>query len=633
MLKTEKKKRLTTRIWLLISIGLIIISMLGAYFTQTAGGTVTVRHFKLITGGGLELNAEIYLPNDASSTNKLPLVVCQHGSQHNLEMQDMDMVELARRGYIVISGDAYGQGSSSPTSTVKQLGENPGNDVVELVNYACANLSCVDTDKIALVGHSMGAALVSMTMQYYLQQEVTAQVPMKIKGVCEIGYDPVYTPISFQGVDGTYLADCNWGVIAGKYDEFFFKQKDVGNDPARILESKAALDWVQQVDKTATGPVISGQHYTGTINGKDCLRVYWSIPANHPLEIFSSKTAAAVVDFMYSTVGVPQGHAQIAPTNQIWQVKQIFNGIGLIALLLFMYPFACLIIDGIPFFGSLKKENEPLPAAPALTTSTSKAIYWVGWAIAAAIPGLLAMPIMNGLVGHNSLAPTVATPWFGQGGSVEISIWAVICSTCIFAVFFVGWMLYGRKHGSTIDSWGVKTSWSDFGKSVLLATMVFGAICLILFIADFFFVVDFRFWLIAFRVFTVNKVWYLLAFAPVFMFFYCINSILVNGVNRVEGMADWKVTVISCVGNVISIVILLVLQFVIYFNTNPHAFPFNAMRTHNMYPFVIMVPIATIITRKFYKKTGSIYPGSFAVALLYTMIQITNTANLSSIVR
>lgn len=625
------RKRLTTRIWLLISIALIIISVFGAYFTQTAGGTVTVRHFKLITGGGLELNAEIYLPNDASSTKKLPLVVCQHGSQHNLEMQDMDMVELARRGFIVISGDAYGQGSSSPTSTTKELGAKDCGSVVELVEYACNNLTCVDTDKIALVGHSMGARMVTSAMEFYLKQEVTGQGPMRIKAVCEQGFDPDYAPISFKGVDGKYIADCSWGVIAGKYDEFFFKQKDVGNDPARILESKAALGWIQQADKNATGPVESGKYYSGTINGKDCIRAYWSIPANHPLEIFSSKSAAAVVDFIYTTIGVPAGHAKIAPDNQVWMFKQIFNGIGLAALLLFMYPFACLLIEGIPFFGSLKKKE--LPAAPALVTKTSKAIYWGGWAIAAAIPGLLAMPIMNDLVGKNSLAPTVGNAWFGQGGTVEVAIWACVSSVCIFAVFFVGWMLYGKKHGSTIDSWGVKTSAKDFGKSVLLSIMVFGAICMILFIADFFFVVDFRFWLIAFRVFTANKIWYLLAFAPAFIFFYCINTILVNGVNRVEGMAEWKVTLISCIGNVASIAILLVLQFVIYFCTDPHTFPFNAMRTHNMYPFIILVPIATIITRKFYKKTGSIYAGSFIIAFFYTMLQITNTANLYSIVR
>lgn len=631
MPETIRKKRVTTKFWLLISVLLIIISMFGAFFTQTSGGKVTIRHFKLITGGGLELNAEIYIPNDASPTHKLPLIVAQHGSQHNLEMQDMDMVELARRGFVVISGDTYGQGSSSPTSTVKQLGANPAGSVVELVEYACSNLSFIDTDKIGLVGHSMGAAMVTRSMTYYMQQEITGKGPQRIKAVCEQGYDPTYTPITFPGVTGQFFANTNWCVIAGKYDEFFFKQPDVGNDPARILESKAALTWVQQVDKNAKGPVENGKYYSGPINGKDYMRVYWAIPANHPLEIFSSKSAYAVIDFFYQTLGVPAGHAKIGANDQIWQIKQFFNAIGLIGLLLFMYPFACLIIDGIPFFGTLKKKE--LPAAPPLNTGTSKAIYWIGWAISASLPGLLAMPIMNTWIGKGSLAPTVVTPWFGQGGSVEIAIWACITSVCIFAVFFIGWFFYGRKHGATIDSWGVKSSWSDFGKSVLLATMVFGSVCLILFIADFFLIVDFRFWLIAFRVFTANKVLYLLAFAPAFIFFYCINTILVNGVNRVEGMKDWQVTLISCIGNVISIVILLTLQFVIYFNTTPHTFPFNAMRTHNMYPFVVLVPIATIITRKFYKKTGSIYAGSFTIALFYTMLQITQTANLASIIK
>ena len=92
----------------------------------------------------------------------------------------------------------------------------------------------------------MGASIVSTTLQYYVEQEARGLGENKIAAVLEIGYDPAYEPYTFEGVDEPVIADADWGVIAGKYDEYFFRQPDAGNDPARILESQAALDFVRQ---------------------------------------------------------------------------------------------------------------------------------------------------------------------------------------------------------------------------------------------------------------------------------------------------------------------------------------------------------------------------------------------------
>ncbi len=37
------------------------------------------------------------------------------------------------------------------------------------------------------------------------------------------------------------------------------------------------------------------------------------------------------------------------------------------------------------------------------------------------------------------------------------------------------------------------------------------------------------------------------------------------------------------------------------------------------------------MTRRFYKETGSIYAGSFAIAMLYTMMTVANTMFLASV--
>ena len=111
----------------------------------------------------------MYIPEQASADHKLPLVIVQHGSQHNLQMQDMNMVELARRGFIVISGDAFGHGSSTPRGFV-----DPSMNFANmryLLEYACNNLDCVDMDKIGICGHSMGAAITTTTLKYYVEQE------------------------------------------------------------------------------------------------------------------------------------------------------------------------------------------------------------------------------------------------------------------------------------------------------------------------------------------------------------------------------------------------------------------------------------------------------------------------------
>ena len=66
------------------------------------------------------------------------------------------------------------------------------------------------------------------------------------------------------------------------------------------------------------------------------------------------------------------------------------------------------------------------------------------------------------------------------------------------------------------EGWGYKTSAPNFFKSLLLAFMTFLTAYAFVFIADFFFVTDFRFWLIAMRTFNANKVMYWLAYLPAF---------------------------------------------------------------------------------------------------------------------
>ena len=104
-----KKK---TKIILAIALCLCIISMIGASVFQSSFGTVTVKDLNVVLANGKSVNAQIYIPNGASTENKVPLIILSHGSYNNLEHQDLNMIELSRRGFAVISLDEYNHGSS-----------------------------------------------------------------------------------------------------------------------------------------------------------------------------------------------------------------------------------------------------------------------------------------------------------------------------------------------------------------------------------------------------------------------------------------------------------------------------------------------------------------------------------------
>ena len=122
------------------------------------------------------------------------------------------------------------------------------------------------------------------------------------------------------------------------------------------------------------------------------------------------------------------------------------------------------------------------------------------------LPAALAMPVMHYWVGKQSFAPMTVTKWFGEGATTEIAAWALVASACILAVFLLSYFLFSRKYGMSTEGWGYKTSAPNFFKSLLLAFMTFLTAYAFVFIADFFFVTDFRFWLIAMRTFNANKV-------------------------------------------------------------------------------------------------------------------------------
>ncbi len=111
MMKERTKKR-TPRFWLCLSLLICLISCIGASLVQTNFGNVTIKDLRFETESGHQMSALLLVPDTATPENPAPAIICSHGWYNNREMQDLNYVEYARRGYVVLSIDMYGHGNS-----------------------------------------------------------------------------------------------------------------------------------------------------------------------------------------------------------------------------------------------------------------------------------------------------------------------------------------------------------------------------------------------------------------------------------------------------------------------------------------------------------------------------------------
>ena len=306
-----------------------------------------------------------------------------------------------------------------------------------------------------------------------------------------------------------------------------------------------------------------------------------------------------------------------------------FNGI-----FLFLFPFGSMLINGTSYFAELKS-GEVL-AAPRLTTKKSKAVHWIDYAINCALPALLFFPIAWKLVAKSNWIPgtdwgpsSTVPHWFGQPNTNELAAWSAIVGVVLFIIFVVCHKIADKDTETIPQYWGLRCSARKVWKSFILALAVVAGAYVILYTVEFFFNVDFRIWVLAMRVFTVRAAVYALAYAPAFIVFYLVNSVLVNGGNNVEERPEWQILLLSCVANIIGIVVIIAIQYITFTSTGSLAF--NAMRVVNLFPLVVLIPVGTIVSRQFYKETGNVYAGSFVVGILYTLMTVANTSSLGTV--
>jgi len=640
------EKKILRRL-LVVSVLMIFVSACLSGLLQTSFGKVEIINFKLPTEKGQWLSGQIFKPEQSSAEHKVPLVITEHGYLNNKHMQDLNAIELSRRGIAVMTFDAYYHGKSSSASEplMKAIAAN-GEGMIPLVEFAYQSLDYVDNDRIGVMGHSMGGMSAWLTLMHYGSQYYAAieeaKAPDSEGGETITDNEQEYANSLNKVAAGLPVGNirlssekvfsqihANMGIIYGQYDEGNYDLSQGNGDLSNNAdEGLVAVNSIFPEAEQQSGFNV-GQYYGNAKN--QTLRVVYNPKQTHEWAHFSKKTVAYTVDFFSHAFEMSP---QIKNTNQIWIWKELVSFIGLLGIFLLIFPAAFFLLE-IPFFKQLKLAKEQSSSiANALQTvkSTKKSsVFWISWTlnwIFSAVGIIVALNLDK--VIFKSTSNFISVKWFAQPITNYILIWAMFSSLIGAALFVWKYKLEKRNNAElSLDQSGLKIGLNNAGKTFILALCIYGLFFGIVYAAEYLLNADFKFWILGVFTFNADKLLVWLNYLPFFFMFYLINALLINKLSFSNIKSEKANMIVAGLGSVLGIMLINGIQYAVLFTTGNAFWQETRLYPMVLLPFIFLLFTAAIISRSLYKLTGNVWLGAMVNTLIITMIGVANTATLA----
>lgn len=445
-----------------------ILSMVMIIGTDTGWGKVEVTHQVLTSADGDEINSMLYKPKAADKDHKVPIVMICHGGNDMLEQTGTYALELARRGYAVITWDYTGcHNSDIPTgdsetapgaiSGLPSMGEKTVFNTVKSYDF-------VDQDKICSMGHSMGGMY---TVGFAVDHpgEIYLQVNLGMNN---------------YGSDQNQVHDFNFVNILGVADESALARSD--NNVASVFQKEQYKrivynNYTDPADSLPDVELAKTYEVTGS-DGKTYTRTAYMPASCHAYYLVTDDAVRTVIYAITSRVGLGMdpGVADYADHGFIrmhWHAKDIGFVLMLLSTVLAMYLTSSALLE-TEYFGKLKLK----PAACAGYPKKSK-LWWIFTVLLAVLPvGLY----RTGILSMNKfLGMDISKIWLLAGTNNAYISWQWTLSLAMLAVFLIFHYSYGKKHGGCAAVYGFRTR-EDGGfdggyifRSFLFAVITFAA--------------------------------------------------------------------------------------------------------------------------------------------------------------
>ena len=583
-----------------IALLLCFISSVGASVFQTNFGAVKYHDLTIEADSGHKLDALLLVPETATDKEKAPGIVVSHGWYNNREMQDLNYVEYARRGYVVLAISMYGHGDSEVIDSGTWWDdENNANGLYDAVKYL-SRLSYVDADKIGVTGHSNGALA--------CREAVLQDDEGLISAVLLVSNDAVYKDKNdaFYNMFGSRDA----AIVACQYDEFFHRVD--GKAPREFINQSTAQSFLNfGADPKGLEARTADVFYEKEIDGENAVRAIYNPAITHPWAHFSSRVVSFSVNFFDRALGAPN---ELAHTNQIWQYKAAFNAIGSAGFFMLVLFLTIAMLD-LPFFRELKVKADVVPWPEPEDKVRKKMLHSQIIGAVMSIPAYL-VAFAVGFLWQSS--------FWNQGASRVIGIWSVLCGLITLIT-----LRSGQKR-NPIDKAerGITLSKQKLIKTIVLSLIVIGASFMIVYLSDHFLLTDYRLWCFAtIRAFGAQHLGMILRFVPMWLFYYIIISVSGNCIGYIDiGKSRWKSSVLQMLFVFLGPQIMIMAQYITFFITGKMLLdPLSGIMGIWLFPIVLILPLASFISHMIYKKTKNPYLGGIIMGIIACILTVTNT--------
>jgi dienelactone hydrolase len=556
--------------WWLLLIGLAMI--LGGSWVasriQTTGG-IAIQDIRFRAPNGTIMSALLYVPRGATAATPVPGILAVHGYINSRETQSGFAIEFARRGYVVLALDQTGHGYSGGAAFSQGFGGPAGLAYLR-------GLPMVDKANIGLEGHSMGG----WTVLAAASAMPDAYRAMVLEG------SSTGKPFA---ADGSPKWPRNLALVFSKYDEFSKIMWDV--DRAQDVTTSPKLQAV-----FGTTGIVPGQIY-GSIADGTARRLTQPV-TTHPGDHISGAAIGDAIDWFGQTL---KGGTPLSADDQIWFGKEVATGVALVGLV-FVLLGSFDVLLALPPFAILRRRPRPV-------VRRRNGGWWRQFAAVALVPMLTFFPAF--ILVTLALPPSAALP---QTITTQVMVWALINA----AITLVPVLL-----GKAPDTARVPPRWL-LAAAIALATVAIGYGTLEL--AGQLFMVDFRFWVVAVKLFSPDQFRIALVYLVPLTACYVVALAAMNRRLMVpgDGVLRQYFTAIAALAS--GFALMLAVDYGVFFATGHLPTAFDPLTTVVAIQFVPLLALVAVIGTFTWRRTGNAVAGGFISGLFVTWYIVAGTA-------
>ena len=597
-MNTKTSKGKISTMWIAV-IGLILTAFL-TWLVASDFGNVKIMRCTIPAENGKDFSYTAWIPKNATNENKAPLVVNFPGRSSMAHQHDYWVIEMARRGYVVVNADWAANGES-------EIMSNGG--YVKAIMDSALNYPFVDTENVTVAGCSAGNnGVITAGMMY--------------PAVIDTYIVDVWPMVSVMDV---------WGSGAGLSKDLVFNELVVQASSDQYVEFIANVyandpQLVQHMVMADFGvpEVVDGEYYGSAEEGN--LKRLVTTSSLHQSAAIDKGTIVAIVEFLEKVA--PTGH-NLPSDNLTFGWLMVCHLLGYFAVIFFVIAMALTLFRNVPYFGYIGNElpvNKGLRGKKLVTNCI----------ITFLIPFILFIPATWFVYNY-----TEFTNSFMQSRNLRGIVGWLLIVAIINAIIMIAKAQYAKKKGQTpmsLADYGLagegetRLPWRKVWRALLLSLITIAATYAWLSFVERTTGLNYQFWNIFIMSEATPK--RLLASVP-----YCIILILAMFVSNIgmnttrrlpddseHRLATFKQIVLNIALAIGPILTLLLIQYGIGYATCSYPFPqfqnpgvggeISTGCLDFAFSFPLIMGFTSGMSTYLYKKTGNIWIGTFTSAIL-----------------